>query len=129
MVAERGAPRKDVQSYRKTDNVANEKATSEYGRAHRSRKISTTESSRECYCRDTSTEQPYPNGEDVSRYLQLTSDACKSYRRTGVDAGGVDRSIEKPASEYRSTAELDRWTRSPNFRTNQASFRFGSDAD
>ena len=44
-------------------------------------------------------------------------------------AGSVDRSIEKPASEYSSTAELDRWTRSPNFRTDQASFRFGSDAD
>ena len=28
-----------------------------------------------------------------------------------------------------STAELDRWTRSTNFRTDQASFRSGSDAD
>ena len=31
-----------------------------------------------------------------------------------IDAGSVDRSVEKPASEYSSTAELDRWTRSPN---------------
>ena len=67
MVAERGAPRKNVQSYRATDSIANEEATSEYGRVHRSRKISTTRSSRECCCRDTGTEQPYPNGENVSR--------------------------------------------------------------
>ena len=46
MVAERGAPRKNVQSYRATDSIANEEATSEYGRVHRSREISTTRSSR-----------------------------------------------------------------------------------
>ena len=59
--------RKNVQSYRATDSIANEEATSEYGRVHRSREISTTISSRECCCRDTGTEQPYPNGENVSR--------------------------------------------------------------
>ena len=90
MVEERGAPRQNVQSYRATDSIANEEATSEHGRVHRSRKISTTRSSRECCCRDTGTEQPYPNAENVSRYIQLTSDACESYRRTGIDAGSVD---------------------------------------
>ena len=30
------------------------------------------------------TEQPYPNGENVSRYIQLTSDACESNRWTGL---------------------------------------------
>ena len=53
MVAERGVPRKNVQSYQATDSIANEEATSEFGRVHRSREISTTRSSRECCCRDT----------------------------------------------------------------------------
>ena len=72
---------------------------------------------------------PTPTVKDVSRYLQPTSDAYESYRRAGIDAGSVDRSVEKPASEYSPTAELDRWTRSTNFRTDQASFRIGADAD
>ena len=58
------------------------------------------------------TEQP-PNGKNVS--------SCESNRRTGIDTESVDRSVEKPANLIAGQGV--------NFRTDQAGFRFGSDAD